>query len=144
MSTGAVASAQTDDDGIGQALARARQDGMDAGRAEASGKITEAYMQGRTDAAAIMQHEAAGGRTKAAAVFASNSKFSKDEAVALLGVMAKEDDGAGFQASLKKNDPQVPANGAAPADAQASGTDFQTMVAGHVHRMIQGTTARKE
>ena len=144
-SSGGKKMSKTTDDapGLDQALARAREDGVQAATASMQGKVTDAYIQGRADAMRIMQHEAAAGRTKAAIVMAGNSKFNVEEATAMLAVMAKDADesGAGFQASLKKADPKVDADAATPANPPTQSEDFQKGVQAHLHRMIQGKKA---
>lgn len=121
-------------EGLDAALARAREDGMAAARAEASTQIVEAYQKGRTDAAAILGHEAAEGRIEAAVNFAKNSKFSVEEAVTFMSAMPA-DNGKSFQARLKANDPKVPATAEKNEDANPI-NDFQQSVSGHVRALL--------
>jgi capsid assembly protease len=115
-------------EGLSEALAQARSDGMSAARAELEPKLAEAYIQGRKDASTIFTSENAKGRSAAAAVFAGNPKFSAEEAIAMLGTVAKE--AADPRAEMAAEAPKVVADAGGKPQAASQGdmSDYQKLV----------------
>lgn len=123
-------------EGLSEALARARDDGAAAARAEMQAQVVDAYKQGRLDAAAILSAANEEGRIEAALPIAKNAKLSVEEATEMLaGVPAGN--GKSFQAKLKANDPDVPASSPNVDPAASPVAAFQADVSRHVAALLK-------
>ena len=130
----APAAQTTQIEGLSEALTRAREDGIAAGRAAMTEAIQAAYRQGRVDAHAIISHEAAQGRLSAALEFAGDIEFSVEKAVSVLAKIPAESGASNFKDKLKAQDPKVPAGAA--TDLTDAMTSHDQMVKQHLARLI--------
>jgi len=125
--------------GLKEALEAAKTQGIMEAKAEVDRLVVDAYTRGRQDAAKILGSPEAKGREAAAANFAGLSKFSVEEATAMLGLVAKSDDGvSAYREQLKAEDPKVPASsGSKPQEASDAVSSFQSNVSGHLAKILK-------